>query len=56
MISLLARSKDPDPTYNGPTEFGVRLMNAPALAATTTKYRRRVQTLRINLRNYSVDQ
>ena len=56
MISLLARSKDPDPTYNGPTEFGVRLMNAPALAATTTKYRRRVQTLRINLRNFSVDQ
>jgi prepilin-type N-terminal cleavage/methylation domain-containing protein len=56
MISLLARSKDPDPTYNGPTAFGVRLMNAPALVATTTKYRRRVQTLRINLRNFSVDQ
>jgi prepilin-type N-terminal cleavage/methylation domain-containing protein len=56
MISLLARSKDPDPTYNGPTAFGLRVMNAPALVATTTKYRRRVQTLRINLRNFSVDQ
>jgi hypothetical protein len=32
------------------------MMNAPALVATTIKYRRRVQTLRINLRNYSVDQ
>lgn len=56
MISLLARSKDPDPTYRGPTALGVRLMNAPALTSTTIQYRRRVQTLRVNLRNYAVDQ
>ena len=56
MISLLARSKDPDPTYNGPTGFGMRVMNAPALVPVSTKYRRRVQTLRINLRNYEPEQ
>ncbi|MGH9399088.1 MAG: PilW family protein [Thermoanaerobaculia bacterium] len=56
MIALVARSKDPDLTYNGPTAFGLRAMNAPAPAATTTKYRRRVQMLRVNLRNFSVGQ
>lgn len=55
MIALVARSKDPDPTYNGPSAFGLVAMNAPAPASTTTKYRRRVQMLRINLRNYAVE-
>jgi len=56
MISLVARSKDPDPTYNGPAGFGLRTMNAAALpSGVTTKYRRRIQTLRVNLRNFSVD-
>lgn len=55
MISLVARSKDPDPTYNGPSAFGLVTMNAPAPAVTNTKYRRRVQTLRINLRNYTAE-
>jgi len=54
-ISLVARSKDPDPTYNGPTAFGLVTMNAPAPGATTTKYRRRVQTLRVNLRNFTAE-
>lgn len=54
MIALVARSKDPDPTYKGPSGFGLVTMNAPAPAATATKYRRRVQMLRINLRNYAV--
>jgi prepilin-type N-terminal cleavage/methylation domain-containing protein len=56
MISLVARSKDPDPTYKGTTAFGLVAMNAPTPVATTTKYRRRVQTLRINLRNYAATQ
>jgi len=56
MISLVARSKDPDPSYNGPTAFGLVTMNAPALVATTTKFRRRVQTLRVNLRNFTAEQ
>lgn len=55
MIALVARSKDPDPTYKGPSAFGLRTMNAPAPAATTVPYRRRVQMLRINLRNYAVE-
>jgi prepilin-type N-terminal cleavage/methylation domain-containing protein len=54
MIALVARSKDPDLTYKGPSAFGLVTMNAPALAVTTTRYRRRVQILRINLRNYAV--
>jgi hypothetical protein len=56
MIALVARSKDPDLSYKGPSAFGLVAMNAPAPAATTEKYRRRVQMLRINLRNYAVEQ
>jgi prepilin-type N-terminal cleavage/methylation domain-containing protein len=56
MVSLVARSKDPDMTYRGPTAFGLVTMNAPAPAPTTTRYRRRVQTLRINLRNFTAEQ
>ena len=55
MIALVARSKDPDPTYSAPTAFGLVAMNAPTPVATTARYRRRVQTLRINLRNYGVN-
>jgi prepilin-type N-terminal cleavage/methylation domain-containing protein len=56
MISLVARSKDPDPTYNGPTALSLVTMNAPAPVSPTTKYRRRVQTLRVNLRNFTAEQ
>jgi prepilin-type N-terminal cleavage/methylation domain-containing protein len=54
-ISLLARSKDPDPTYKAPLAAGLVLMNGPGPAAGGFQYRRRVQTLRINLRNYSTE-
>jgi type II secretory pathway pseudopilin PulG len=69
MISLLARSRDPDPTLlrGGPSggagsALGYRLMNVamtggtppvPVTVNSTRPYRRRVQTLQINLRNYS---
>lgn len=66
MISLLARSRDPDPTLlrGGPggSVLGYRLMNVamtggspsvPVTVNSTRPYRRRVQTLQINLRNYS---
>jgi prepilin-type N-terminal cleavage/methylation domain-containing protein len=56
MISLVARSKDPDPSYNGPTALSLVTMNAPAPGFSTTKYRRRVQTLRVNLRNFTAEQ
>jgi hypothetical protein len=52
MVSLIARSKDSDPTYKGPTAAGYKVMNS-AQVATSGQYRRRVQTLKINLRNYS---
>lgn len=67
MIALVAKSRDSDPTYRAPAAFGVRVMNVsgsgtpfiPATAVYSTgpttepHHRRRVQTLRINLRNYS---
>ncbi|HKD11463.1 MAG TPA: PilW family protein [Thermoanaerobaculia bacterium] len=63
MISLLAKSHNPDPAYRAPSATGFRLMNvapaAPALpmtAMTNGNYRRRVQTLRIALRNYSFEE
>jgi prepilin-type N-terminal cleavage/methylation domain-containing protein len=64
MISLLAKSKDPDPTYKAPSALGFRIMNTPAMinapwpdtaqyASGVGQYRRRIQTLKINLRNYA---
>jgi len=53
MVSLLAKSKDPDPTYRGPAAKGFQIMNSTATPITPGNYRRRVQTIRINLRNYA---
>jgi prepilin-type N-terminal cleavage/methylation domain-containing protein len=55
MISLLARSKNSDPTYRAPLAVGLTLMNAltPTPGPSPLQYRRRVQTLKINLRNYA---
>lgn len=66
MISLIAKSRDPDPTYRAPNRLGIRTMNVQVDVATSIpitatypapnpnpQYRRRVQTLKINLRNYS---
>jgi prepilin-type N-terminal cleavage/methylation domain-containing protein len=53
MISLLAKSKDPDPTYHGPAAQGYQIMNSTAASITPGNYRRRVQTLKVNLRNYA---
>ena len=53
MISLLAKSKDPDPTYRGPAALGYQIMNSTAAPVTPGNFRRRVQTLKINLRNYA---
>lgn len=55
MVTLLARSKDPDPTYKTPLSGGLILMNGPGAAGAGGQYRRRVQTLKINLRNYSFE-
>jgi len=53
MISLLAKARDSDPTYKGPAAQGYKLMNSTATAVTPGTFRRRVQTLKINLRNFA---
>jgi hypothetical protein len=53
MISLLAKAKDPDPTYRAPSAQGVQIMNSTAAPLGPGNYRRRVQTLKVNLRNYA---
>jgi len=53
MISLLAKARDPDPTFRGPAAKGYKLMNSTAAPVGPGSYRRRVQTLKINLRNYA---
>jgi prepilin-type N-terminal cleavage/methylation domain-containing protein len=66
MVSLVAKSRDPDPTYRADGSRGIRVMNSPVsinppypdVAVYPTPppephYRRRIQTLKINLRNYA---
>jgi type II secretory pathway pseudopilin PulG len=53
MISLLAKAHDPDPTYKGPASQGYKIMNSTAAPVTPGTYRRRIQTLKVNLRNYA---
>ncbi len=53
MISLLAKAKDSDPTYRGPSAQGFQIMNSTAAPITPGNYRRRVQTIKVNLRNYA---
>ena len=53
MVSVLARSKDPDPTYRAPLSAGLALMNGPTPVPGNPQFRRRVQTVKINLRNYA---
>jgi type II secretory pathway pseudopilin PulG len=53
MISLVARSKDSDPTYRGgPMAAGYVAMNSAQTPA-AGQFRRRVQTIKVNLRNYA---
>lgn len=66
MITLVAKSKDPDPTYRSPNARGVVVMNTPVTVnapypdvaqyptfSAEPQFRRRVQTIKINLRNYA---
>jgi prepilin-type N-terminal cleavage/methylation domain-containing protein len=66
MISLIAKSKDPDPNYKSSSALGYRTMNSPVTVnppypdvaqyptiSAEPHFRRRVQTLKINLRNYA---
>ncbi len=53
MISLLAKARDSDPTYRGPAAQGYKVMNSTAVPVSPGTFRRRIQTLKINLRNYA---
>jgi prepilin-type N-terminal cleavage/methylation domain-containing protein len=65
MLALVAKSHNPDLSYKFAAGLGVRTMNSPVTIAAphpdtaqypgvpNAQYRRRVQTLKINLRNYS---
>lgn len=59
MISLVAKSRNPDPTYRAPLALGLRTMNSPAAPSlyptplTSPRYRRRIQLVKISLRNYA---
>jgi prepilin-type N-terminal cleavage/methylation domain-containing protein len=53
MVSLLAKSRDPDPTYRGPAAQGYKIMNTAATPVGPGNYRRRIQTLKINVRNFA---
>ena len=61
MVTLVAKSHDPDPTYKAPTAGGIVVMNSPTTGVNPrtypgfARYRRRLQTLRINLRNYAYE-
>jgi hypothetical protein len=69
MISLIAKSRDPDPTYRSEGARGIRIFNSPVSIAppypdvavyptppgNDFHFRRRVQTLKINLRNYAFE-
>ncbi len=53
MVSLLAKAHDSDPTYKGPAAQGYKSMNSTATPVTPGNFRRRIQTLKINLRNFA---
>lgn len=67
MIALVAKSRDPDPTYKAPIALGYRAMNSPVTINSPypdtaqyagmpgAQFRRRVQMLKINLRNYAFE-
>jgi prepilin-type N-terminal cleavage/methylation domain-containing protein len=63
MISLVAKSHDPDLTYKAPSALGFLTMNSPTSSPnpreypslTVKSFRRRTQTLKINLRNYAYE-
>jgi len=53
-ITLVARSRDPDPTFRGRGASGLHAMNSPGSArgSGAFRYRRRAETVTIGLRNF----
>lgn len=59
LVTLVAKTRDPDPTFRGPGSGGLRVMNSTGEAHDygptpgAPRYRRRSQTMRVLLRNYA---
>lgn len=55
-ITLVAKSHDPDPTFRGRGAFGLNAMNSPKdsrdYGSGAPRYRRRIQTVTVGLRNF----
>jgi len=59
MIALVAKARDPDPTFRGRGAFGLHAFNSPKetrdysqTPLTAPRYRRRIQTVTVGLRNF----
>jgi hypothetical protein len=59
MIALVAKARDPDPTFRGRGAFGLHALNSPketrdysGTSLTAPRYRRRIQTVTVGLRNF----
>lgn len=52
LVSLLAKARDSDPTYRAPAAAGYHIMNS-STTPIAGRFRRRVQNMRVNLRNYA---
>lgn len=58
LLTVVAKSRDPDPTFRGPGSLRFRAMNSTGDARVyppppeSPRYRRRASTLRVGLRNY----
>ena len=58
LLTIVVKTRDPDPTFRGPGAGGFRVMNSAGEARVyptppaAPRYRRRSETLRVGLRNY----
>jgi hypothetical protein len=59
MIALVAKARDPEPTFRGRGAFGLHAFNSPketrdysGTSLTAPRYRRRIQTVAVGLRNF----
>jgi type II secretory pathway pseudopilin PulG len=52
LVSVVVKSLDPDIKFSGPGASGIRTLDSTAPPVSTQPYRRRAQTMAVNLRNY----
>lgn len=52
-VSVVTKSLDPDMKFDGPGALGIRTFDSTAQPVSTQPYRRRAQTMAVNLRNFS---